>query len=130
VPDIVVPKKFKVPEFVKYTGLECLNKHLRSYCDKMTEVIRDEKFLIHFFQDSLIGSAFSWYMTLDNIRIKKWSDLADAFLKQYKLNIDIASNRTSLMVMEKGNKETVRKYTYRLKTKQCMYNHLCWRKRW
>ena len=84
----------------------------------MREVIRDEKFLIHFFQDSLIGSAFSWYMILDNIRIKKWSDLADAFLKQYKLNIDIASDRTSLMVMEKGNKEIIRKYAYRLKTRQ------------
>jgi hypothetical protein len=56
-------------------------------------------------------------MILDNIRIKKWSDLADAFLKQYKLNIDIASDRTSLMVMEKGNKEIIRKYAYRLKTR-------------
>jgi hypothetical protein len=37
--------------------------------------------LIHFFQDSLIDFTLSWYMTLDNMRIKKWSDLADAFLK-------------------------------------------------
>jgi hypothetical protein len=25
---------------------------------------------------------------LDNTKVKKWSDLADAFLKQYKFNID------------------------------------------
>jgi hypothetical protein len=33
--------------------------------------------------------------------IKKWKDLADAFLKQYKFNLETTPNRTSLMVMEK-----------------------------
>src|SRR3990172_3814505 len=31
VPNIVVPKDFRIPEFIKYTGLECPNTHLRSY---------------------------------------------------------------------------------------------------
>jgi hypothetical protein len=47
---------------------------------------------IHFFQEILVGSTLSWYMTLDKTRIKKWSDRANAFLKQYKFNNDIASN--------------------------------------
>jgi hypothetical protein len=51
-------------------------------------------------------------MTLDNTRVKKWSDLTDAFLRQYKFNIKIAPDRTSLIVMEKGNKETVREYAH------------------
>jgi hypothetical protein len=92
VSDIVVPKKFRVSEFVKYVTMKCPNMHLRSYYNKITKVIRDEKFLIHFFEDSLIGSALSWYMTLDNTRVKKWSDFADIFLKQYKFNIDISLN--------------------------------------
>ena len=66
VPDVVVPKKFRVLELVKYTGLQCPNTHLRSYCNKIAEVIRYEKLLIHFFLDILIGSALSWYITLDN----------------------------------------------------------------
>jgi hypothetical protein len=37
--------------------LECPNTHLRSYCNKMVEVIHDDKLLIYFFQDSLVGSA-------------------------------------------------------------------------
>jgi len=90
VPDVVVSKKFRVPKFVKYTGLECPNTPLRSYCNKMKKFIRNEKLLIYFFQDSLIGSVLSWYMTLDNTRVRKWSDFVDAFLKQYKFNIDIA----------------------------------------
>jgi hypothetical protein len=43
--------------------------------------------------------------------------LADAFLKQYKFNIDIALDRTSLMIIEKNNKETVREYARRWKNK-------------
>jgi len=59
VPNIIVPKKFRIPEFIKYNGLECPNTHLRSYCNKMAEVIYDDKLLIYFFQDSLTGSALS-----------------------------------------------------------------------
>jgi len=113
VPNIVIPKKFRVPEFVKYTGMECPKTHLRSYYNKMAEVIHDDKLLIYFFQDSLTGSALSWYMRLDNVRIKKWTDLADAFLKQYKFNLEIAPDRTSLITMEKGTQESVRAYAQR-----------------
>jgi len=75
VPNIIVPKNFRIPEFIKYTGLECPNTHLRSYCNKMAEVIYDDKLLIYFFQDSLTGFALSWYMRLDNAKVKKWKDL-------------------------------------------------------
>jgi hypothetical protein len=90
VPNIVVPKDFRISNFIKYTGLECPNTHLRSYCNKMVEVIRDNKLLIYFFQDSLTGSALNWYMRLDNAKIKSWKDLVEAFLKQYKFNLEIA----------------------------------------
>ncbi|KAJ6917858.1 hypothetical protein NC651_012148 [Populus alba x Populus x berolinensis] len=110
VPNIIVPKNFRILEFIKYTGLECPNTHLRSYCNKMVEVIYDDRMLIYFFQESLTGSALSWYMRLDNIKIKTWKNLVDAFLKQYKFNLEIASDRTILMVMEKENQESMRAY--------------------
>jgi hypothetical protein len=113
VPNIIVPKNFRIPEFVKYTGLECPNTHLRSYCNKMAEVIYDDKLLIYFFQDSLERSALSWYMRLDNVKIKKWKDLVEAFFKQYKFNLEIAPDRTSLMSMEKRSQESVRAYAQR-----------------
>jgi hypothetical protein len=47
----------------------------------MAEVVYDEKLLIHFFHDSLSDSALAWYMRLDNIKIKGWKDLVDAFIK-------------------------------------------------
>jgi len=111
--NIVVPKDFRIPDFIKYTGLECPNTHFRSYCNKMAEVIRDDKLLIYFFQDSLVGSALSWYIRLDNVRIRSWRDLVEAFLKQYKFNLEIAPDRTSLMSMEKRSQESVRAYAQR-----------------
>jgi hypothetical protein len=83
----------------------------------MAEVIHDDKLLIHFFYDNLTGFALSWFMTSDNTRVNKWRDLTDAFLKQYKFNIEIAPDRTSLIVIEKGNKETVREYAHNWKNK-------------
>jgi hypothetical protein len=101
VPNVVVPKKFRVPEFIKYTGTKCPITHLKSYCNKMAVVVHDEKLLMHFFQDSLSGAVLSWYMRLDNTKIQKWKDLVDAFVKQYKYNMDIAPDRTSLSNLKK-----------------------------
>jgi hypothetical protein len=117
VPNIIVPKNFRIPEFIKYTGLECPNTHLRSYCNKMAKVIHEDRMLIYFFQDSLTGSALSWYMRLDNIKIKTWKELVHAFLKQYKFNLEIAPDRTILMAMGKESQESVRAYAQRWRDK-------------
>jgi hypothetical protein len=70
VPNVVIPRKFRVPEFVKYTRTQCPVTHLKAYCNKMVEVVYDEKLLIHFFQDSLSDVALTWYILLDNTKIK------------------------------------------------------------
>jgi len=79
----------------------------------MAEVVHDEKLLMYFFQDSLSGATLSWYMRLDNTKIRRWKDLVDAFIKQYKYNLDIAPDRTSLSNLEKKNKESIREYAQR-----------------
>jgi hypothetical protein len=50
-------------------------------------------------------------MLLDNTKVKKWKDLVDAFIRQYKLNMDVGLDRLSLQAMEKDNKESIREYT-------------------
>ncbi|XP_073262693.1 uncharacterized protein [Populus alba] len=110
VPNVVVPKKFCVPEFIKYARTQCPMTHLKSYCNKMVEVVHDEKLLMHFFQDSLSGAALNWYMRLNNIKIQKWKDLVDAFVKQYKYNMYISPDRTSLSNLQKRDNESIREY--------------------
>ena len=54
-PDIAIPPKFKVPDFNKYKGTTCLKNHLKMYSRKMGAYTKDEKLLMHFFQESLTG---------------------------------------------------------------------------
>ena len=35
VPNVVISKKFRVPEFIKYTGTQCPITHLKAYYNKM-----------------------------------------------------------------------------------------------
>eukprot|EP00258_Populus_trichocarpa_P037188 XP_024453207.1 uncharacterized protein LOC112326921 [Populus trichocarpa] len=79
VPNVVVPKKFLVPDFIKYSGTQCTMTHLK----------------------------------LDNTKIRRWKDLVDAFIKQYKYNMNIAPDRTSLSNLEKKDKESIREYAQR-----------------
>jgi hypothetical protein len=47
----------------------------------MVEVVYDEKLLIHFFQKSLSDVVLTWYMRLDNNKLKKKKDLVDAYIR-------------------------------------------------
>ena len=57
VPDVVIPPKFKVSNFDKYKGTTCPKNHLKLYCWKMGAYAKDEKLLMHFFQEGLIGGS-------------------------------------------------------------------------
>ncbi|WRX29161.1 Retrotransposon gag domain - like 10 [Theobroma cacao] len=108
--DVLIPAKFKVSKFEKYDGTKCPMAHITMYCRKMAAQSHDDKLLIHFFQDSLIGLAARWYVQLDRNRIKTWKDLARAFIAQYKHVAELALDRLSLQTMEKKQSENFKKY--------------------
>jgi hypothetical protein len=60
--NVVVLKMFRTPNFINYTETQCLITHLKAYCNKMAEVMHDEKLLIHFFQENLSMTTLSWYI--------------------------------------------------------------------
>ena len=55
VSNLVIPPKFKVPEFEKFNGTTDPSVHLRMYLRKMVGYEKNEKLLIHCFQHSLTG---------------------------------------------------------------------------
>lgn len=59
VPNVGISRKFKVLEFVKYTGSQYPETHLKVYYSKMTEFINDEKLLINYLYASLVGPALN-----------------------------------------------------------------------
>ena len=111
--DLVLPPKFKVPTFDKYDGTKCPSAHLYMYCRKMTGYTSNDKLLIHCFQDSLTGSATRWYNLLSRDQIRVWSDMAKAFLVQYKHMTNTKSDQMVLQNMEKKASESFREYAHK-----------------
>jgi hypothetical protein len=67
--NMVILKKFKEHKFVEYIGTQCSITHLMMYYNKMAKV-HDEKLLLYFFYESLSGITFSWYIRLDNTKVR------------------------------------------------------------
>ncbi len=55
--DVVVPPKFKVLDFDKYTENLDPRIHLATYIAKMSALTEDDRLLVHFFHESLSGAA-------------------------------------------------------------------------
>ena len=113
VPDIVIPPKFKVPDFDKYKGTTCLRENLWMYCQKMGAYSTDEKLLMHFFQDILARAAVAWYTNPEASQVRSWKDLATAFIRQYQYNTDMAPDRNQLQSMTKRERESIKEYAQR-----------------
>ena len=111
--DIVIPPKFKVLDFDKYNGTTCPKNHLKMYYRKMGAYSRDEKLLIHVFQESLVGATITWYTKLEASQIRSWKDLMAAFIRQYQYNTDMAPDRTQLQNMCKKEHESFKEYAQR-----------------
>ncbi|XP_050917832.1 uncharacterized protein LOC127135058 [Lathyrus oleraceus] len=71
VPNVKIPTKFKVPDFENYKGNGCPLSHL---------II-------------LSGAALKWYMGLDCGSVCTFNELGEAFVRQYKYNVDMALDR-------------------------------------
>ena len=74
VSDVVIPPKFKVPDFDKYKITTCPKNHLKMYCQMMGAYSRDKKLLMHIFQESLAEVAITWYTNLEAFQIRSWKD--------------------------------------------------------
>ena len=99
---MVIPLKFKVPKFDKYMGTACPTNHLKMYCRKMGANAKDEKLLMHFFQESHTGAAITWYTNLEPFQV---------FLEgQYQYNFDMAPDRMQLQSMCKRRHRSFKEY--------------------
>ena len=76
---------------------------------------KDEKLLMYFFQESLIGVAVTWYTNLEPSQVHSWKDLMVAFIRQYQYNSDMAPDRMQLQNMGKKGHKSFKEYAQRWK---------------
>ncbi|XP_050909209.1 uncharacterized protein LOC127122980 [Lathyrus oleraceus] len=110
VSNLVIPAKFKTPDFDRYEGHTCHKSHLVMYYGKMASHVEDDKLMIHLFQDSLKGAPSKWYLSLGQSHIRRFQDLSDAFIKHYKYNMDMAPDIREFLNMSKKDNESFKEY--------------------
>lgn len=101
------------PDLPKYKGLSCPRSHITMYCRKMASYISNDDLLIHYFQDKLSRASLEWYMSFEHTKIRSWRDLSEAFLKQYKYNLDMAPTMMQLQNQAHKSNETFKEYVQR-----------------
>ena len=72
--DVVIPRIFKMLDFIKYSGFSFPRAHMTMFYRKMMGHTGNGKLLVHYFKKSLIRSTFRWYMKLDHGQIHMWTD--------------------------------------------------------
>jgi len=113
VPNVVIPPKFKVPNFQKYKGNICPEIHLVMYVRKMSAYVGNDELLIHCFQDSLTDAALIWYMDLSKVDIRNFKELGEAFVQRYNYNLHLAPDRKELQAMTQNDNESFKAYAQR-----------------
>lgn len=110
VPNVKIPQKFEVSDFEKYKGNSCPQSHLVMYSCKMSTHTDNDQLLIHYSQNSLTGATLKWYMSLDSAQICTFNDLGEAFIGQYKYNVDMAPDMDQPRAMSQKDRESFKEY--------------------
>ena len=63
-------------------------------------------------------------MGLDSTQIQTFNDLGEAFVRQYKYNVDMAPDIDQLSVMSRKDKETFKEYVQRWREIAAHVSHL------
>ncbi|XP_075089823.1 uncharacterized protein LOC142171362 [Nicotiana tabacum] len=109
-PSVRLPLGFKTPKFEKYDGHGDPIAHLKRYCNQLRGVEGKEELVMAYFGESLTGVASEWFMDQETSHWHVWDDMAQAFVKQFQYNIDIAPDRNSLSNLKNKPTESFREY--------------------
>ncbi|PKI59654.1 hypothetical protein CRG98_019960 [Punica granatum] len=109
-PGMRLPLKIKIPDFKRYDGTKDPSHHLRHYQRKMLQYWDYEEFIIQTFQDSLMGPALDWFMTLKAQDISTWADLSQKFLDQYRFCAETPPTLLKLSTMEMKENQAFEAY--------------------
>ncbi|XP_050909909.1 uncharacterized protein LOC127123752 [Lathyrus oleraceus] len=93
-------------------GFSAFGIDARDFC-LVPNVVLPQKFKVPDlpkYKDSLSGASLDWYMSLKRTKIRSWRDLYEAFLKQYKYNLDMAPTRLQLHNQAQRSNETFKEY--------------------
>ncbi|XP_070003683.1 uncharacterized protein [Nicotiana sylvestris] len=112
-PNVELSEGYKPTKFKMFDGTGDLKVHLRTYCDKLVGVGKDEQIRIKLFMRSLTGDALSWYISQDPKKWVSWVSMALEFMERFRFNIENAPDVFYIQNLKKKPTETFREYACR-----------------
>ncbi|XP_070032031.1 uncharacterized protein [Nicotiana tomentosiformis] len=112
-----MPARHKPPKFDIFYGRGDSYAHLRSYCDKLFGVGRNEKLRMKLLIRSLIGEALTWYTRQDSRNWRTWQDIAEDFMNRFRFNTEITLDRFVLVNLQKKPLESFLEYARQWRSK-------------
>ncbi|XP_070035450.1 uncharacterized protein [Nicotiana tomentosiformis] len=109
-PDVELSKGYKPPKFEMFDGTGDPKIHLRSYCDKLVGVGKDERIRMKLFMRSLTGDALSWYISENPKKWVNWVSMASYFIDRFRFNIENAPDIFYIQNLKKKPTETFHEY--------------------
>ncbi|XP_070043802.1 uncharacterized protein [Nicotiana tomentosiformis] len=88
--DVELPEGYKPPKFEMFDGTGDPKVHLRTYCDKLVGVGKDERIRMKLFMRSLTGDALSWYISQNPKKWINWVSMASDFMDWFRFNTENA----------------------------------------
>ncbi|XP_070031813.1 uncharacterized protein [Nicotiana tomentosiformis] len=85
-PDVVLLEGYKPPKFEMFDGTGDPKVHLRTYCDKLIGVGKNEQIRMKLFMRSLTKNALSWYISQNPKKWTNWVSIASNFMDIFRFN--------------------------------------------
>jgi len=109
-PDVELPEGYKPPKFEMFDGTGDPKVHLRTYCDNLVVVGKDEKIRMKIFMRSLTEDSLSWYISQNPKKWVNWVSMASDFMDQFRFNTENAQDIFYIKNLTKKPTETFREY--------------------
>ena len=87
-----LPEGYKPPKFEMFDGTGDPKVYLRTYCDKLVGVGKNEQIRMKLFMRSLTGDALSWYISQNPKKSENWVSMASNFMHRFRFNTANAPN--------------------------------------
>ncbi|XP_070043155.1 uncharacterized protein [Nicotiana tomentosiformis] len=108
--DVELPEGYKPPKFKMFDGTGDPKVHLRTYCQKLIEVGKDERIRMKLFMRSLTGDALSWYINQNPKKWINWVSMASEFMDRFTFNTENVPDIFYIQNLKKKPTKTFREY--------------------
>ncbi|XP_070032777.1 uncharacterized protein [Nicotiana tomentosiformis] len=112
-PDVELPEGYKPHKFEMFDGTDDPKVHLRTYCDKLVGVGKNDQIRMKLFMRNLTGDALSWYISQNQKKWENWVSMVSDFMDIFRFNTENAPDVFYIQNLKKKPTETFREYATR-----------------